>query len=183
MFNETPHGKISKILNPLSAIMLSPGSKRESTPDFRVISLSETFPDQSFETNMIAPLGDTPIRLFQVLWCLYSDHVCDCATMEEGTSVKISVQSSIILVEEYIPNSLGINCCVFCFDGNGNSKGSSLARKFINVVKIFEALALEIQNLSYARKKTTFNLIKTKTNSYKRDSFLLQHGLETFSFG
>ena len=103
--------------------------------------------------------------------------------MEEGTSVKISVQSSIILVEGYIPNSLGINCCVFCFDGNGNSKGSSLARKFIHVVKIFEAWPLEIQNLSYARKKPTFNLIKTKTNSSKRDSYLLQPGLETFSFG
>ena len=49
--------------------------------------------------------------------------------MEEGTSVKISVQSSIILVEGYIPNFLGINSCVFYFDGNGNSKGSSLARK------------------------------------------------------
>ena len=48
-------------------MILSPGSKRASTPRFCVISLLDTQPDQRFETNVLAPLGDIPMSAFQVL--------------------------------------------------------------------------------------------------------------------
>ena len=47
----TPAGRMSATSNPLSAITLSPSSKRSRTPHFLVISLSDTLPDHSLDTK------------------------------------------------------------------------------------------------------------------------------------
>ena len=48
--------------NPLSAITESPASNKSNNPDCHVNSLSDIEPENSLETNVMAPLGDIPIR-------------------------------------------------------------------------------------------------------------------------
>ena len=100
--------------------------------------------------------------------------------MEEGTSVKMSVQSIMILVEGYLWNSAGMFFWISCFDGNGNKSGNSRKRKLIHVVKIFEPCPTEIQNRSARslRNKPTLRRIKTKKNSSRCDSFRFGPDLE-----
>lgn len=66
IFNCTCHGiKYSAISDPLSAIMESPASNKYKIPDCHVNSLSDTYctePENSLEMNVMAPLGDIPIR-------------------------------------------------------------------------------------------------------------------------
>ena len=63
MFNFIPSGiRSSSISNPLSAITESPGSNTSRIPDLQVSSLSDMEPENNLETNVIAPLGEIPIR-------------------------------------------------------------------------------------------------------------------------
>ena len=58
------------MLNPLSVIMLSPGSSFSSKPEHFVNSLSETQPVQRNETKVLIPLSEIPTSDLQVLCCL-----------------------------------------------------------------------------------------------------------------
>ena len=62
IFNWTPRIRYSVMSNPLSAITESPASNKSKIPDCRVNSLSDIEPENSLETNVMAPLGDIPIR-------------------------------------------------------------------------------------------------------------------------
>ena len=66
----TPGSKLSAMSNPLSTIMLSPGSSFSSKPVDFVNSLSETRPFHGDQKNVTIPLGKIPKSAFQVLWCL-----------------------------------------------------------------------------------------------------------------
>lgn len=63
MMSFTPTSdSILSIRKPLSAITLSPGLSSCRSCDFFVISMSETEPVYSVETNVTTPRGATPIR-------------------------------------------------------------------------------------------------------------------------
>ena len=62
IFRVTPGGGIFLISKPRSAMILSPSSKSDRTPELRVISLSETFPDHNLDTNVMYPAGEIPTR-------------------------------------------------------------------------------------------------------------------------
>ena len=85
----------SKILNPLSAIILLYLSNISKKTHFRVISLSLILPVYAFDKNVIAEFGATQTKNLSVLWCLYSDQVALCSSKCFGVSVNISEQSII----------------------------------------------------------------------------------------
>ena len=68
IFSLTLNGiKSTSISNPLSAIEESPFSSNASIPLCLVSSLSEMEPDNRLETNVMAPVGEIPIRPLNVL--------------------------------------------------------------------------------------------------------------------
>ena len=103
MFNFSPRASSkSKIVKPLSAIMLSPLSYgNSSTPDLSVSSLSLMDPVYNCDTKQTASVGEIPISPFSVFLCLYDENDMDCLHREEGISMVISVASSMILVSGY----------------------------------------------------------------------------------
>lgn len=68
MFKETPWGRMSFILNPLSFNMRSPGERFPSIPDALTISLSDVHPGNNSLQNVITPLVATPTRPF--MYCV-----------------------------------------------------------------------------------------------------------------
>ena len=104
MFNFSPRASSkSKIVKPLSAIMLSPLSYGNSrTPDLSVSSLSLMDPVYNCDTKQTASVGEIPISPFSVFLCLYDENDMDCLHREEGISMVISVASSMILVSGYV---------------------------------------------------------------------------------
>ena len=56
------------MLNPLSAITLSPNCSKGSKPLSITMSLSEIDPSNSGETNVKAPSGLIPTKDFTVVW-------------------------------------------------------------------------------------------------------------------
>ena len=71
MFKCTPSGASTSLMSKLlSVITLSPGSSSSSIPHYCGISLSETRPPQSLDTNVTTPPGLIPTRTLNVLWCL-----------------------------------------------------------------------------------------------------------------
>ena len=72
MLRETPRGRRSCTVNPLSAITESPLAKGKfRNPERITISLSEIWPVYSWLMNVIAPPGEMPTRPFRVVWFLY----------------------------------------------------------------------------------------------------------------
>ena len=73
MFSLTPRGmRYSSISKPLSAMTESLGSNKSSMPDLRVSCLSDIEPGNNFETNVIATLGEIPMRALYVYRCCHS---------------------------------------------------------------------------------------------------------------
>ena len=74
IFPLTPNSiESSRMSKPLSAMMESPLCNKSSNPIFCVSSLSDIEPGKSFDTNVIAPPGDIPIKALYVLWFLYEE--------------------------------------------------------------------------------------------------------------
>lgn len=72
IFRETPRGRRSSIVNPLSAITESPLSNGKfRNPERVTISLSEMWPVYNWLTKVMAPPGEIPIKPFSVVWFLY----------------------------------------------------------------------------------------------------------------
>lgn len=71
MFRETPSGKMSQIVKPLSVMTISPGCKCWRSPQSAVIALSEALPPYRSLTKVITPLGATPITALSVVRPLY----------------------------------------------------------------------------------------------------------------
>ena len=68
MFKLTPLcERSSPIINPLSAMTLSPTSNKSNNPDLIVNSTSDMLPAQSSETKVTDPNGLIPIKPFRVL--------------------------------------------------------------------------------------------------------------------
>lgn len=61
---------LSAIVNPLSAIIMSPGISLSSKPQFSVKYLSEVLPPHARDMKEMVPCGVIPINTFIVLWCL-----------------------------------------------------------------------------------------------------------------
>ena len=103
IFNFSPRAlSKSKIVKPLSGIMLSPLSYgNSSTPDLSVSSLSLMDPMYNCDTKQTACVGEIPISPFSVFLCLYDENDMDCLHREEGISMVISVASSMIIVSGY----------------------------------------------------------------------------------
>ena len=97
------------MLNPLSAIKLSPLSRSSMRPLSWTILRSFELPDHSLEMKVKAPQGAIPTNNLSVLWCLWSLDVAFCAHGEVGFSMKKSVASMITLVSGYFLNDFG-NC-------------------------------------------------------------------------
>ena len=72
---------LSAIVNPLSAITMSPGSNWSRNPECSVRYLSEVRPPQASLTNDTVPWGVIPMRILIVLWCLYDENVCALANI------------------------------------------------------------------------------------------------------
>ena len=71
MLRDTPKGRTSSIVKPLSAITESPclkGSFRK--PLCSTISLSDILPVYNCPINVIDPLGEIPTSAFGVVWFL-----------------------------------------------------------------------------------------------------------------
>ena len=68
MFKDTPKGKMSLIVKPLSAITESPSlNGRSSMPDLYTISLSDILPVYSWLMNVMAPDREIPTSPFKVV--------------------------------------------------------------------------------------------------------------------
>ena len=68
IFKDTPKGKMSLIVKPLSAITESPSlNGRSSMPDLSTISLCDILPVYSWLINVIAPDGEIPTSPFNVV--------------------------------------------------------------------------------------------------------------------
>jgi len=80
MFRETPSGKMSWIVKPLSAITISPGCKCWRSPQSAVIALSEALPPYRSLAKVIHPLGATPIKALSVVRPLYWLYKWHCAS-------------------------------------------------------------------------------------------------------
>ena len=88
----------SNILKPRLAKTKSPGKSLLRIPYWSVITLSETHPPHSFDTNDIVPWGVIPNKHLMVLWDLYVDHVWNLARRLECHSMKTSVQTIMTTV-------------------------------------------------------------------------------------
>lgn len=72
IFRETPRGRRSYTVNPLSAMTGSPlPNGKFRNPDLVTISLSEIWPVQSWLIKVMAPPGEMPTNPFSVVWFLY----------------------------------------------------------------------------------------------------------------
>jgi len=89
------------MVNPLSAIILSPASHRSTKPDKQVISTSDIPPVYNGDTNVTVPCGDIPISDLNVGLLLYLLYSCELSISDEGFSVYSSVQSMITRVDGY----------------------------------------------------------------------------------
>ena len=88
MLTNIPLGVTSSwISKPLSAVIMSPHSKRSSSPGCSVISLSDMHPPHASETKLTNPVGGHPTSIFQVLRLFYWDmsRICSSVQMVTGT--------------------------------------------------------------------------------------------------
>ena len=68
IFRETPRGRRSSTVNPLSAMVVSPLSNGKfRNPDLVTISLSEIWAVYSWLIKVMAPLGEMPTNPFSVV--------------------------------------------------------------------------------------------------------------------
>lgn len=100
---------IWSITKPLSVMHTSPGSRNLRIPDGLVISWSDTDPVKSFETKVITPYKEIPIRVLKVVWFSYGEKVSDWSVSGDGDSHLITVQSRITLIfKQYCVNIASI---------------------------------------------------------------------------
>ena len=68
IFKDTPRGRISSMVKPLSAITVSPSKKgRLRKPLRSTISLSDMLPVYNWPMNVKNPLGELPTSAFKVV--------------------------------------------------------------------------------------------------------------------
>lgn len=82
--------------NPGSANIKSQGKMLLRKPECSVMCLSLTRPHYAFEIKDTVHCDVIPIKTFNVLWCVYEDHVSARSFKFEGLSINTINKQSII---------------------------------------------------------------------------------------
>ena len=148
MFKETPRGRISSMVKPLSAITVSPFEKgRFKKPLRSTISLSVMLPVYRCPINVKNPFGEIPTNAFKVVLCVYELKSSLFKRRLLGISQRTPVQSMITLVVGYFAlKSSGIVSLTSSLDGQMLIWPSFKYKKFIQEIKIRLTVGWEMLN-------------------------------------
>lgn len=135
--------------------------------------LSEILHVNNFEINVKDHVGEIEINAFNVLWCLYWDHVTLWDEGKLGFWIKNYVQSITDLVFGKCLKHLGRLVVICSRVGQDIKKFNSRYRKFIQVVKILLTTDECTPNISpsTSTSKPLLILVKVSTNSSLMESF------------